>query len=357
MAHKRLLFVDNLKISLICLVIIHHIAIAYGAAGDLLFKEGASDGVSPIILSLFTGINQSFFMTLFFMLAAYFTVGSLARKGTFTYVKDRFIRLGIPLVFYILFLSPLARVIVSYATGKPYIYRLAWHTGPLWFVETLLIFSLVYVFFRKEHSIKFPSNSKIFLAILGIALLTFIVRIFSPIGLWIHIFQFAYFVHYIFMFYVGIIAYKNNWFEQITDKIAKFWKIVALTAIICYPLIWGVIIEALGYSMADIFGGWSWPSLVLSLIESVAMFSIIISLLAIYKKRFDKQSWLGRWMSPNFYGAYIFHAVLIYLFVVLLYGVSIPSIVKFLIVSLVVVPLSFTVTWLLRKISFIRRVI
>lgn len=355
---KRLIFVDNLKISLICLVIIHHVAIAYGGSGELLLKEAATDPVSPIVLSLFTGINQSFFMSLFFMLAAYFTVGSLARKGNAKYLKDRFIRLGIPLIFYILFISPLARVIVSYATGEAYTYRLAWHTGPMWFVETLLIFSVIYVFFRKESThVEFPSNKTIFIAILGLALLTFIIRVFSPIGLWTHVFQLAYYGHYVFAFYIGTVAYKNNWFEHITEKFARFWKIVAVCAIICYPLIWGIIIEGLGYGMEDIFGGLTWPSLALCLIEVTAMVSIIISLLAIFKKRFDHQGKLSKLMSPNYYGAYIFHAVIIYLFVVLLYGVALPSIVKFLIVSLLAVMASFAFTALIRKIPGVNRVI
>src|SRR5210317_311854 len=95
---NRIYWLDNLKISLVCLVILHHIAIAYGGAGDLLFKEGATDAISPIILSIFTGINQSFFMSLFFFISAYFVVGSLARKGNVKYLKDRIIRLGIPII-------------------------------------------------------------------------------------------------------------------------------------------------------------------------------------------------------------------------------------------------------------------
>jgi hypothetical protein len=264
-------------------------------------------------------------------------------------------------VFYILFISPLVRYIASFVTGKPYTYTFAWHTGPLWFVETLLIFSLIYLIFRKDNlriaRNRFPTNQTILLFILAIAALTFIVRIWSPIGLWVHVFQPAYFVHYIVLFYIGTLAYKNNWFEHLTEKISRLWKIIAVCSIICYPLIYGIIIEGLGYGIDDIFGGFAWPSLALCIIESFAMVSIIISLLLIYKKRFDHQKKLGRWMSPNFYGAYIFHMIFIYGLVVILWGVQIPSILKFLIVVLIAVPASFALTALVRLVPGVKRVL
>jgi len=358
---KRLIFVDNLKVFLICLVITHHIAIAYGGAGDLLFKEGASDPISPIILTLFTGINQSFFMTLFFMLSAYFTVGSLDKKGNIKYLKDRLIRLGIPLIVYVLLISPINRIIAAYAKGETYSYKLAWHTGPLWFLEALLIFSIIYMLVRnksaKDTNIDFPRNLTICKAIFILSILTFIVRIFFPVGVWIHVFQLADFVHYIFMFYVGTLAYKHHWFEKISDEMARPWKITAIIAIISYPLFWVILIEVLGYTLKDFTGGFAWLPLVMSFLETVAMVSIIISLLAIFKKRFNRQGTIVKWMSVNYYGAYIFHATLIYLAILALYGRPIPSILKFLMVALTVVPASFYWTSLIRKLPGVKRVL
>jgi glucans biosynthesis protein C len=94
-------------------------------------------------------------MGLFFLLADYFTPISYDRKGGVSFVRDRLIRLGIPWLLYSLQLQPLVYYI---AFGMPLsfgsFYLLYLHgvgsiaDGPIWFVELLLVFSLVYAAWR-----------------------------------------------------------------------------------------------------------------------------------------------------------------------------------------------------------------
>ena len=93
------------------------------------------------------------------LISAYFVPGSYDRKGAGRFLKDRLIRLGIPLAIYSWIMSPLLVYVVIAREGRrslPW-----WHylpglkyfeavigSGPLWFVETLLIFSVVYVAWR-----------------------------------------------------------------------------------------------------------------------------------------------------------------------------------------------------------------
>jgi fucose 4-O-acetylase-like acetyltransferase len=94
-------------------------------------------------------------MGFFFLLAGYFTPASLERKGYRPFLRDRFQRLGIPLLAFIVILGPLTAAIAHAAdTGRfwevfPY---LAMHVilipGPLWFAEALLIFCLAYCAWR-----------------------------------------------------------------------------------------------------------------------------------------------------------------------------------------------------------------
>ena len=69
---RRLFHLDNLRVYLTILVILHHTAIAYGAAGDWAIVDPAVDDISPIFLTFFTAVNQSYFMSAFFLLAGYF---------------------------------------------------------------------------------------------------------------------------------------------------------------------------------------------------------------------------------------------------------------------------------------------
>lgn len=68
----RLLFIDNIRIILVCLVILTHLAITYGASGSWYYHEVSGVSVSSALLTLLTSLFQTFFMGFFFLIAAYF---------------------------------------------------------------------------------------------------------------------------------------------------------------------------------------------------------------------------------------------------------------------------------------------
>jgi len=349
---KRLIFIDNLKLNLVILVILHHIVLGYG-------------GAPPIILLTFNAINQSFFMSLFFLLSGFFLVGSLERKSTLKFIKDRLIKLGIPIVGYIVLISP----IIDYITIKYYkgmdvsffeTFSIGWKVGPLWFVEALLILSFIYIPFRSGKNIawfkdRFPSNIAIVVTILIVTIMTFILRIFFPVDTYWHVFQLGHFVPYGLLFYLGIVAYKNNWFEHLSGL--KPWLYVALGSIIVFPLMAGTYIALFDRKIELFLGGFGWKSFLFSFWNTIACFSIILSLLYIFKKKFDTQGKLAKWASSNYYGAYIFHILIILLATIPLLGLAIPDALKTLIVAVVAIPLSFAFTALVRKIPLVNKII
>ena len=107
-SNSRLFYIDNLRIFLISLVVLHHLAITYGAPGGWYYNESQAEFPLIIPMSMFVASNQAFFMGMFFFISALFVVPSLLRKGTNKYVTDRLIRLAIPLVVFYFLLSPLA---------------------------------------------------------------------------------------------------------------------------------------------------------------------------------------------------------------------------------------------------------
>ncbi len=114
----RLLFIDNLRILLIVLVILVHLAITYGApVGSWYYHEGQAGMTESIFYVFFLAVNQSFFMGFFFLISGYFTPGSYERKGSWHFFKDRLLRLGIPLVFYIIFIDPLIEYALALSKG------------------------------------------------------------------------------------------------------------------------------------------------------------------------------------------------------------------------------------------------
>ncbi|OGJ16318.1 hypothetical protein A3K73_01885 [Candidatus Pacearchaeota archaeon RBG_13_36_9] len=368
----RLLYIDNIRLFLIILVILIHISIIYGGEGIYPAKEGATDEISPIILTLFNTICQSFFMGLFFLLSGYFTPWSFDRKGAKKFLRDRLIRLGIPLLVY----TTVFKVVIEYLIlnffrnteitfTEVIAYNLknpGWFIGPLWFVEALLIFCLVYVLYRisvnksfNPFNKKFPSNKAIFISILLLAILTFFVRIFFAVGEEIHIFQLAHFVNYIFCFWLGVLAYRRNWLDNLRAKQARTWKIIAVLILIALPFIF--VFGNAAESTEKFTGGFTWQSLVYSLWETIACYSIIISLISVFKKRFNSQGNLVAWMAPNFYVVYIIHQLVILPLAIIFQSIFIPSYVKFIFVSILGVALCFAIGGLIRKIKFTRKVL
>src|SRR6516225_4800486 len=79
---ERDFYIDCLRSVMIALVVLHHTAITYGASGGWFYHELLSSGTpSSVILSLFCTVEQAYIMGILFLLAGYFTPGSLQRKG------------------------------------------------------------------------------------------------------------------------------------------------------------------------------------------------------------------------------------------------------------------------------------
>lgn len=108
----RLFFLDHLRAALTILVVLHHLAVIYGAGAVFYYVEppGPQDQLAYVLLVVFLLINQAYFMGCFFLISGYFTPGTFDRKGPGAYYKDRLLRLGIPLVAYVLVLSPIASI-------------------------------------------------------------------------------------------------------------------------------------------------------------------------------------------------------------------------------------------------------
>src|SRR5260370_24921410 len=107
------------------------------------------------MLRFFLLVNQAYFMGLFFLIAGYFTPGAVGRNGPWAYMAERALRLGVPLLVYRLFIGPVTVALALTAAGRPFLatLRSTWaggdfRSGPLLFVETLLIFTVAYVAWR-----------------------------------------------------------------------------------------------------------------------------------------------------------------------------------------------------------------
>ena len=379
MEKTRLSFIDNLRILLITLVILLHLSVTYGGIGGWYYKEGQPDTISFVVLTWNNGTNQAFFMGCLFLISGYFTPGSYDRKGPWGFLRDRLLRLGIPMLCYDFVIGPLLAYpliwVGSLDVEGTYLdflagYYSSFHlgTGPLWFVETLLIFAVLYVLWRHltkataptvQNNGKMFDNRAVVILALAMGIISFIVRIWLPIG-WgfapLNL-QLPFFCQYICLFIVGIVAYHRNWLTRIADGMGRLWLCVTLVfVLILFPALF-----ALGGALTgdtDSFtGGLHWQCLAYALWEQFLCMAMIIALLHLFGKRFNRQGKLAKTMSASAYTAYIIHAPVVVLLTLAIRNVSLYPLLKFALAGLICAPLCFVLGNIIRKLPLARRIL
>lgn len=402
MLGKRLHWIDNLKIYLSILVVIHHCGRAYGTWSGWWFikEENTTSLITP-----FFALNAAFLMTIFFFIAAYFMPGSYDRKGQPKFGADRNKRLLFPLVFFVLVIMPV-QTYFYYINFRPYeplnyfeyiiqVYfglggEPAGWTGPnwpdinlghIWFIEHLLFYGLFYVLIKErmakkddgdisdvadklgrvsskresghnsDWNVPFPENRHIILFSLLLGLITFIVRIWYPMNEWTGFLYFyqvewGHWPHYLAFIFIGIAAYRHKWLKKENfRKIGPIWLIIA---VICIGIL---IITSIAVPINSPFlqGGFTWTSLAYSVIEVFLMMGMTIGLVYFFQKYFDKSSKSTKFLSAHSYLVYLFHQPIVVVIQYFLLSVSVHPFFKFLITIALGLPISFLVAWLIKK--------
>ncbi|HUU15672.1 MAG TPA: acyltransferase family protein [Sedimentisphaerales bacterium] len=378
MERARLFFIDNLRILLITLIIMLHLSITYGGAGGWYYRN-VPEGYMSLPLTWHNGTVQAFSMGLFFLISGYFTPGSYDRKGPWRFLKDRLLRLGIPLLCYDFIIQPLLaypliRVGAQESTGSYFDFLARYYsrfhvgTGPLWFVEALLIFAGFYFLWRLfakapassvQDGGKLPGNLAIAFFALALGAVTFIVRIWLPIG-WTFEplnFQFPFFPQYICMFIVGIVAYRHNWLVRIPDAMGKFWLWLGIIFIIVlFPTIF-VLGGALKGDITSFVGGLHWQCLAYALWEQSVCVAMIIGLVVLFRKQFNHQTRLTKTMSASAYTAYIIHAPVTVLVALAIRNITLYPLLKFAFAVFIAVPLCFALGNFIRQLPLAKRIL
>jgi fucose 4-O-acetylase-like acetyltransferase len=348
---QRDFYIDRLRTVLTALVVLHHTAITYGSNGGWFWHEIAPSGTpSSLVLSLFCGTNQAYFMGFFFLLAGYFTPPSLERKGYGRFLADRFLRLGLPLLAFGLFLGPLTAAMVNCAQGHGFWSAYVWlwqHkmfiNGPLWFAQALLIFALGYCAWRAifgrslqqaERAPKpVPASRWWLLSAVGVAAAALTIRQFVPPGQNVFGLQLGYFASYIFLFALGIAAWRHDWLRQLSWKNARPWLITLVLAWPCLPVGSALAQSAGSRGDAHILGGLTWPAILYGCWEPFVAWGLIAALLLIFREHLNQPSGVWSWLGRRAFTVYIIHPVVLVGLSLLLRGWVAPALVKFCVVG------------------------
>lgn len=376
---SRFLFIDNLRILLISLVVVQHLSVTYGATGSWYYRDPASDPFTGTFLMLWNAPGEAAGMGLFFLIAAYFTPGSYDRKGGRAFLHDRLVRLGIPLLVYVLLFDPLVDYIANGLHGSymsaygSYLLRLRGVTGPVWFIAVLLLFTVLYAAWRKltrdrpqvpGRVAQLPSSRAILAFIFALGVATFVVRIWWPVNVMFQPLNVSvgYLPQYASMFVLGLIAYRGDWFFKLTSKMAKVWSLVALIAFLIFVgLAIPIVAGGTGRSGYDpgttIAGGFHALAFVYALWEPFILVGATIGLLVLFRERLNRQGRLAKEAAASAYTVYLIHPLVLVPFAYAFHVVALYPLFKFVIAVLIALPLCFLASSAVRQIPLLNRVL
>src|SRR4051812_14289815 len=195
-ALPRLLFIDNIRWSMILLVLSMHASDTYSPFGNWYYVDRQATGFgTALFFGIYQSFLQAFFMAALFFIAGYFAAASFDRKGFSAFARDRLFRLGVPTLLYMFVIGPLTQYFLSHTWGRggfghqwlTHLWDGEWlsETGPMWFCAVLLLFSLGYGLIRRsgwqERAVALRGPMVVVFVIL-IAAVTFGMRIIVQAG-------------------------------------------------------------------------------------------------------------------------------------------------------------------------------
>lgn len=371
----RLAFVDNIRWTMILLVLSMHASDTYSPFGSWYYTDRADMGFSTVLaFGLYQTFLQAFFMALLFFIAGYFSAPAFDRKGLAHFSRDRLMRLGVPTLLYMLVVGPFTQYFLSKTWGSGgFVHQWLIHlrngewlseTGPMWFCAFLLVLSLAYGLLRrlwsraKPTELDVPDNRMILSFIGAMALATFATRIGVPETISVLNMHPGDFPQYILMFAAGIAAYRGRWFDRLPQRMAARWALGTL--LFSLPLL--VLLVALGgalqHETSQYSGGLNLVSAGKSLWEALVCVGMSFALVGLYRRYFDRQGASARFLSDNAFAVYLFHPPVIIALAILLHELVAPALFKAALLTTCAAIVTFALSALVfRRLPILNRIL
>lgn len=360
---NRVYYIDYLKVFLMMLVIMLHSILAY-TANDWPFH----DGDSYIDVERNIALLRGFFMGMYFLLAGSFLARSVERYNLGQIIVKKFERLGFPVLFILLVLTPIDYYVVARRTNEfagsfmqyfaeVYVGQGRFNYGHGWFLVVLFFLSVIYAVYYHFFGRRLPREYNLTLnlwLILGTGIisgvLNHIVRAKYELNQWVSLLGFigiepAHIWMYIIMFAFGIIGGKCGWFRNINKRLGLVCTAIA------------IVLSAL-YCFADA-GRMTYSGLYLELwdvLESVYAMAISIGLMYIAERFIDRPIKSLQSLAGCYYSAYIFHITPVILLQVAFSYVEMPVQLKCTLVCVLAIIVSFILGYLFEKVKNVRKV-
>jgi peptidoglycan/LPS O-acetylase OafA/YrhL len=365
----RLVSLDVVRVAVIVMVIVHHAAQPYGPTGGQwpVTDSAQSDWFRP-----FYSVNAAVGLGLLFLLAGYLVPQSYDRKGPRRFLRERWSRIGVPLVVF----AFAANLPIALASQQPdsiggfmgSMYRDAW--APLylhlWFLGHLMLYCAGYVIWRRfavraPHSWPTPGHRTILAFTVGLIAVTWVVRWWYSVDDWVPLLwvlpaEPAHLPQYLSLFVLGAMAYRGDWLRKLPSGMGRIWLGVGVVASACMVTIQMSAPDNWRYNeLAN--GGVGWQSMVRSTLEGLICVGLAVGVLVIVRDLVHRPLPLVSAMAATSYAAYLLHVYIVVPIQIAITGPHASALLKFAVVATLAVLLSFGAAHLSRRAPGIRRLL
>jgi peptidoglycan/LPS O-acetylase OafA/YrhL len=375
------------------LVVLHHALLAYhpfaAAPGASLLTEPRWWPAFPVVdpqrsmgTTLVVGFNETFFMSLMFLLSGLFAWQSIQRKGSLAFVRGRLLRLGVPFAVASLLLAPLAYYpaylqTTARATSGSFWEQWTslgvWYSGPVWFVWVLLAFDCVAAAFLaylprvadawRDFWGQTSNNSfRFFVTLAACSLVLYLPMAvtFGSMSWWAFgpfTVQTSRILHYALYFFVGLalggLGLERSVLRE-DGPLSRRWIVWPMVSLVAFAIAAAIAITAATSLGAGAAAKW----------EAIGAVGFVIScaasscaMLAVFLRFARRSSAIADSLRDNAYGIYLVHYAFVSWLQYSLLSSSMGAVPKAAIVTTGALALSWATSAALRTIPAVRRLV
>jgi surface polysaccharide O-acyltransferase-like enzyme len=385
---ERESWIDYLRSFIILTVVIHHASLAYTTYAHF-NKEAYILSTHPMVdvrrwigFDVLVYFNDIFFMSLMFLISGFFVISSLKRKGSGLFISDRFRRLFVPFIIGVTLIALLAyyssylyshedknifKYIADFVTTE------SWPPGPAWFIWLLFIFNLIFVWIYPRIRVSLERLGESFLSltnrpvllIIGWFLITWILYVpmrllFGSEG-WASLgpfdFQISRFFLYLGYFILGAIVGTvppEKGLLSDRSSIMRNWPLFVVLSLSTFSLLLLIDTPLKQLVQEGSISGSSSNLIYCSVFVASCIFSCT-AYLTTAKAIFRRKKIFWDIITSNSFTIYLIHYFFIIWGQYILLNIALPVFIKFLIVTLCSISLSFLISHYLHKSKVISR--
>jgi hypothetical protein len=340
----RIVFLDNLRTAMIFLVVLNHAGIVYESSGLFAPFWLVDDPSTNDLVGIVNVLIDICVMPVIFFVSGYFAPASLTRRPGWAFLAHRFNRLILPWMVAVLTLMPAYKVIFLASRQLPQDH---WTTyfhfsngtlsqSWLWFLPVLFLFDAL--FWALAQAKLRPPEISLRAGVAAVFILGVLYGFgFSMLGHtgWTKTilidFQNERLLIYFLTFLLGALCYRDQVFEA---PPASKRTLIVVSATAWIPInVYLIVLLSLLFRPGEYFVSLAVDLLVMWSAYLASLLSLLYLLVTMFRLWIDGERGWGRLLNAASYPVYIIHLPLLGLIALLLLPAGVPSLAKYVILT------------------------